>query len=259
MHPLLRLEPKPAAAICTTAFTLLLIFGAAWPGHGYWLLGAALGLLAAAAAAWRLDSASPATATAARQRVAHSPFAAVPYSAGRGRQRGAAGFPDRVHVALVAAACALLALILFIGGALGGSEETPAPVVEHDENAQIIDLSREGEPAISPPAADPATAPTLPTAAANSASAPAAPVQTRPIVVPDPKPATPVELPEPDAPPATAGPARTVKHTVVEGDTLYEIAERYDSTVEAIMTINGLSNSAIIHPGESLIIPQPDE
>ena len=50
----------------------------------------------------------------------------------------------------------------------------------------------------------------------------------------------------------------SVKHTVVEGDTLYEIALTYGSTVDAILTLNGLSDADVIHPGEVLLIPQPD-
>ena len=45
---------------------------------------------------------------------------------------------------------------------------------------------------------------------------------------------------------------------MVDGDTLYEIALTYGSTVDAILTLNGLSNADFIHPGEVLLIPQPD-
>ena len=47
-----------------------------------------------------------------------------------------------------------------------------------------------------------------------------------------------------------------VEYTVEEGDTLYDIAERYDSTVEAIMDLNELDASSFIHPGDVLLIPQ---
>ena len=64
----MRLEPKPAAALGAAAFALLLIFGAAWPGPGFWLLGAALTGLAAAAAVWWLDAAPAQRAAAPAQR-----------------------------------------------------------------------------------------------------------------------------------------------------------------------------------------------
>ncbi|RMG96483.1 MAG: LysM peptidoglycan-binding domain-containing protein [Chloroflexi bacterium] len=46
----------------------------------------------------------------------------------------------------------------------------------------------------------------------------------------------------------------TVQYTVVAGDTLYSIARRYNTTVEAIMAANGLT-SYIIQPGQILTIP----
>ena len=89
------------------------------------------------------------------------------------------------------------------------------------------------------------------------AAASAAPTASeRPIVVAAPKPATPVELQQRDT--SVAAPVLTVKHTVVDGDTLYEIALTYGSTVDAILTLNGLNNADFIHPGEVLLIPQPD-
>ena len=271
----MRLEPKPAAALCAAAFALLLIFGAAWPGPGLWLLAAALGCLAAAGATWWLDS-SPAEARPAAQRVAHTPFAATPRRSGGSVGAGVSGMigvrrapdgrwvmPDRVHLAFVVGACGVLALILYIGGALGGGGEAAAPAVALEANPQVIDRSREGDPnAVLPAPAAPLVAPTTAGGAAAPAAAtsPAAPPvsQARPIVVADPAPATPVEL-KPASAEAAAPPARTVQHTVVEGDTLYEIALNYESTVDAILALNGLTASDIIHPGDILLVPQPDE
>lgn len=44
-------------------------------------------------------------------------------------------------------------------------------------------------------------------------------------------------------------------YTVVPGDTLWAIAVRYDTTVEAIADLNGLRNPNLIYPGELLRIP----
>jgi LysM repeat protein len=49
-------------------------------------------------------------------------------------------------------------------------------------------------------------------------------------------------------------PTGTVNYTVVAGDTLYSIAERFGTTVDEIMAVNGLT-SHIIQPGQVLMIP----
>ncbi len=46
-----------------------------------------------------------------------------------------------------------------------------------------------------------------------------------------------------------------VVHTVRSGDTVSSIAERYGSSVQAIVDANDLSNSALIYRGQALIIP----
>ena len=276
----MRLEPKPAAALCAATFTLLLIFGAAWPGPGLWLLATALACLAGAAGAWWLDTAPAQRRSAPAQRVAHTPFAAMPRSAsaGGGRsassmlpQRGPDGrwaMPEQVHAAFVLAGCGLLALILFIGGAIGGGGAEAVAELELDANPTVIDRSREGDPSALPtaaalpaaPAAEPAATPAGTAATAQSAATATPPVsQPRPIVVADPKPATPVELKPRESEAAAAPAARTVQHTVVEGDSLYAIALEYDTTVDAITTLNGITSDTILHLGDTLLIPQPDE
>ena len=52
-------------------------------------------------------------------------------------------------------------------------------------------------------------------------------------------------------PPATGG-----EYTVQPGDTLYSIARRYNTTVEAIQSANGIVNPWYIRVGQKLIIPQ---
>src|SRR5690625_29820 len=47
-----------------------------------------------------------------------------------------------------------------------------------------------------------------------------------------------------------------VTHTVVSGDTVGKLAQRYDSTLSAIIAANGLNAQALIIVGEVLTIPQ---
>ncbi len=47
-----------------------------------------------------------------------------------------------------------------------------------------------------------------------------------------------------------------IQHTVVSGDTLFAIAKQYNTTVNDIMVINGLTTNIII-PGQVLNLPAP--
>jgi LysM repeat protein len=53
----------------------------------------------------------------------------------------------------------------------------------------------------------------------------------------------------------TPTPAPQTTYTVQHGDTLYSIAKRYGSTIEAIMAANGLTDRTYIVTGEVLVIP----
>lgn len=57
-----------------------------------------------------------------------------------------------------------------------------------------------------------------------------------------------VEVPKPTPPPGL------IRHTVVAGDTLYLLAQRYGTTVNQIMLINSLT-STILNIGQQLLIP----
>ena len=68
-----------------------------------------------------------------------------------------------------------------------------------------------------------------------------------------------LEIPESDAPkappaPATAASPRTTVHSVVSGDTLTSIAERYGTTVTKLRSANGLRSSRL-SIGQRLVIP----
>ena len=90
-------------------------------------------------------------------------------------------------------------------------------------------------------------APTPPPAAEAPEVVPAAAEEPLPAPEPEPAPA-----PPPPPPPA----ART--YTVVSGDTLWAIAERFygdGSKYQVIADASGISNPDLIHPGDELTIP----
>ncbi len=57
----------------------------------------------------------------------------------------------------------------------------------------------------------------------------------------------------PAAAPAPA-PAAAIVHTVVSGDTVYAIAQKYGTTVDAVLAANGLARDSIIYPGQALAV-----
>ena len=59
----------------------------------------------------------------------------------------------------------------------------------------------------------------------------------------------------PAAVPTAAQAKKSVTHTVVRGDTVWDLARHYGSTVTAIIDANGLDKRATIHVGDKLTIP----
>lgn len=51
-------------------------------------------------------------------------------------------------------------------------------------------------------------------------------------------------------------PARTREHTVGEGETLWGIARRYETTVDSLRRANDLGEDQPIRPGQKLSIPE---
>ena len=47
----------------------------------------------------------------------------------------------------------------------------------------------------------------------------------------------------------------TLEHTVVQGDTLYGIAHKYNATVENVLKFNKIPKPNMIYPGQKIIIP----
>lgn len=64
---------------------------------------------------------------------------------------------------------------------------------------------------------------------------------------------TPTETPVP-----TATASEPFLYTVQAGDTLSDIAERFQVDFIIIMILNGLNNESVLQVGEQLIIPNPD-
>ena len=66
-----------------------------------------------------------------------------------------------------------------------------------------------------------------------------------------------VEEPPPPADDAASGGGET--YVVESGDTLWDIAQRFTTTVDAIVEANELENAADLQVGQELIIPAPQE
>lgn len=94
--------------------------------------------------------------------------------------------------------------------------------------------------------------PTQPTAT-PTATQTATPTATS--VTPTPTGTPPTATPTP-TPTATLEPGQTVIYVVRRGDTLYSIAQRYGTTVQAIAQINNISNPSRIFAGQQLLIPR---
>jgi|GEM_PF-1333378 len=68
---------------------------------------------------------------------------------------------------------------------------------------------------------------------------------------------TDTDTPTPTATVATSTPVPPVTYVVQQGDTLFEIALRFDVTVSALVRANDIADPTLIRPGLVLIIPVP--
>lgn len=261
----MRIEPKTAGAISAGAFFFLLIFGVGWPGPGTWLLVFALMFIAVGAVAWWLDGAvvqegagavaaggspfgrSGARVMGSRQQRRDSILLALGLPGPDGMGRWV--LPRSVHVTLVAGAVGALAMLIFVGGALGGGGSAATPTASTPQDTSAIDFAQPITPSESAP---------IETAAVDTTSPTGTAAEPAPIVVETPS-ATRPELPQPAEPVEAVGtpavPAQTIVHEVVEGDTIYDLAIEYGSSIEAIMNANGISEFDTIRVGDQLIVP----
>jgi LysM repeat protein len=131
--------------------------------------------------------------------------------------------------------------VVALGVGLGGVAIASAVI---DGRIQLSNASAE-------PTASPTEVPTTPSATPSpTVTAAATPTPT---VVPTAAPtATPAPTPIPTPTPAPPAP-RT--YTVVEGDTLALIAQRFGTTVEALQAANGIEDPDEIVIGQVLVIP----
>ena len=69
----------------------------------------------------------------------------------------------------------------------------------------------------------------------------------------------PAQAPDSQASPQEAAPPTgSQTYVVADGDTLWDIADRFGTTVEAIVAANSLSNASDLQIGQELIIPPPE-
>jgi LysM repeat protein len=145
-------------------------------------------------------------------------------------------------------------------------EPTPVPGQETDVSLVITYTPRPATPTYTPtPTATPSRTPTptdtaiptdtpQPTVTPTRTPTKAATPTWTPIVAST---ATPSSTLTPTPTAATPTPAPSVTYVVQSGDTLSEIAARFDVTVAALMEANDITDPALIRPGRVLIIPVP--
>ena len=117
-----------------------------------------------------------------------------------------------------------LAMAVLIGVACGGGQTTPGPTASPSSTAPLPSSTPPATPSVHP------VSPTPPEATATLAPAHAT-------ATPD----------------ATASPATI--YEVQAGDTVYSIARRFGTTVDAIVVANNLADASQIYAGQVLIIP----
>jgi LysM repeat protein len=87
---------------------------------------------------------------------------------------------------------------------------------------------------------------------------------TLPVETPTTEPVTPTEVapsatPEPPEPTEPSAPSEQVTHVVQPGENLFRIALRYNTSVQAIASANGIANPTRIYVGQTLVIPSGTE
>jgi LysM repeat protein len=103
------------------------------------------------------------------------------------------------------------------------------------------------------PGASPSASPSPNTSVGASATPSTTPLPSPTPVATDVAEVTPAPTPAPA--PATPQPSVSLTYTVKSGDTLYDIAIAYNTTVKAIQELNGLGSNTTLHVGQKLKNP----
>jgi len=266
---MMRIEPKTAGAVSAAGFFFLLIFGIGWPGPGSWLLIFSLMFIAVGAVAWWLDGAIVQQTPTSGAVASGGPFRGGAMRGPLRRQKQSASLllslglpgpdgtgrwvmPNRVHVTLVAGTVGVLAMVIFVGGAISGGGSAAVATTQEPQSSEAIDFGQPITPAESAAIVTEAVTPVTPGAGIQTTSEPT------PIVV-ETQTSTRPELPQPADPVNAIGapaiPAETIVHEVIGGDTIYDLAITFGSSIEAIMNANGISEFDTIRIGDVLIVP----
>lgn len=115
-------------------------------------------------------------------------------------------------------------------GETGGQGTIPAPGETVVSAVTPVAPGTEGQPTQAPPGETPGAAQPQPTTM---------PEATAPVA----------------QPPPVSGGDGSIQHTVQPGETLSSIAQRYGTTVQALMQANGLTSASQIYVGQVLTIP----
>jgi sortase A len=127
----------------------------------------------------------------------------------------------------------------------------------------VLASSSPSEPIVLAVTMEPTATPVLPTATLplpTPALSPAVSGTNGPTKEPTPSSTTsPTATPLRWTPTPTPTRAEQTVYVVQGGDSLWEIAESYGITVDALVEANGISKDDVIHPGQELVIPMPGQ
>jgi LysM repeat protein len=141
-----------------------------------------------------------------------------------------------------------LLVITFEGKANGQSTITYTDLkLAKSDGTEIVAVTETAEITVGtggPTATPTSTATPTPTPTGTPATATPTPTGTPPTATPTPTPT------------ATLEPGQTVIYVVRSGDTLYSIARRFGTTVQAIAQLNNITNPSRIYAGQQLLIPR---
>ncbi|MHB1296449.1 MAG: LysM peptidoglycan-binding domain-containing protein [Anaerolineae bacterium] len=156
---------------------------------------------------------------------------------------------ERASLATHLAVPALVVLLSVTGCVRAKPARTAFRPVAASESTSASSTSSVQEPVSTPAATDGGPQET-------PANEPAAPTLTASLVV---APTQAAIADKTSAPSATLLPGENPTYVVHTGDTLVSIAERFDVTIEAITSANGLASADTLRIGQTLIIPMGEQ